>query len=78
MGECQDIVYLGNGFVFEILAKYKTGKPYNLNFKFNWVPRDEILPTLLRNMHPSGTMAEKFLFQGPRFSTSLQSEEEMN
>lgn len=45
MGEGQDFVSLGKSFMYEHLAKYKTGNLYNLNFKSNCIHRNESLPS---------------------------------
>lgn len=45
MGEDQDFVSLGKSFMYEHLAKYKTGNLYNLNFKSNCIHRNESLPS---------------------------------
>lgn len=69
MGECQDIVCFRNSFMFENLAKHKTGNPYNLKSKSKCLHRDGILPTSPRNMYLSGTMRK---IQYLRFSASLE------
>ena len=57
--ECQDIVYLGNSFMFATLVKFKTGNPHNLNSKSNGIHREGILPTPPRNMKLPDTVREK-------------------
>lgn len=54
--ECQDIVYLGNSFMFATLVKFKTGNPPNLNSKSNGIHREGILLAPPRNTNLPDTM----------------------